>query len=236
MFFKSPLVVLITLLGLSAMSPARAQWAVIDVSAIGQLVQEVQELSQQVATAQSQLIQAQSEYAAITGNRGMELLLGGINRNYLTGNWSQVSQVMNGSSGSFPALAGSVQSLVQANAVLTPAQVSTFSPTERAQLSAARESAALLQALSRAALEKSSGRFAQLQQLISAIGTASDQKAALDLNARIAAEHGMLENESTKLQVLYQVAQSEEWARAQRAREQALADQGSLRTLPRMGL
>ena len=236
MFFKSPIVLLAAVLGLGTMNPAHAQWAVIDVASLGQLVQEVQQLQVQVTTAQSQLIQAQSEYAAITGNRGMELLLGGINRNYLPGNWSQVSQVMNGSSGSFPTLAGSVQSLVQANAVLTPAQVGALSPAQQTQLAAARQSAALLQALSRAELENSSGRFAQLQQLIGAIGTATDQKGVLDLNARIAAEHGMLENESTKLQVLYQVAQSEEWARAQRAREQALADQGSLRTLPNMGL
>ena len=36
--------------------------------------------------------------------------------------------------------------------------------------------------------------------------------------------------------MLYQVAQSQEWARAQQVREQAIADQGSLRTLPAMGL
>ena len=53
-----------------------------------------------------------------------------------------------------------------------------------------------------------SDRFTSLQQLISAIGGATDQKASLDLNARIAAEQGMLQNEQTKLQVLYQVAQS----------------------------
>lgn len=236
MFFKSPIGLLLALLGLGAMNPAHAQWAVIDVASLGQLVQEVAELRQQVATAQSQLTQAQNEYAAMTGNRGMQLLLAGTNRNYLPGNWSQVAQVMNGASGSFPGLAGSVQALVQSNAVLTPAQVNALSATEQAQLSAARLSAALLQGLSRTALQNSSGRFAQLQQLISAIGTANDQKGALDLNARIAAEQGMLENESTKLQVLYQIARSEELARAQRAREQGLADQGSLRSLPRMGL
>ena len=90
--------------------------------------------------------------------------------------------------------------------------------------------------MARAALQNSSDRFASLQQLITAIGTAVDQKGALDLTARIAAEQGMLQNEGTKLQSLYQVAQSQEWARAQRAREQAIADQGSLRNLPAMGL
>jgi type IV secretion system protein VirB5 len=228
----------VIVLGLLAFGahPARAQWAVIDVSAINQLVQEVEELRQQVATAQSQLTQARSEYAAITGNRGMQALLSGTVRNYLPTDWAQVAQILSGTSGSFPALAGSVQSLIQLNAVLSPAQVSALSATEQAQLTQARQSAALLQALARAALQNSSARFAQLQQLIAAIGSATDQKGALDLNARIAAEEGMLQNESTKLQVVYQIAQSQEWARAQQAREQTMADQGSLRALPPMGL
>ena len=46
----------------------------------------------------------------------------------------------------------------------------------------------------------------------------------------------MLQNEQTKLDVLYQAAQAEQWARSQREREQAIADIGSLRDLPAMGL
>jgi type IV secretion system protein VirB5 len=226
----------VTLLALGSSTPARAQWAVIDVSAIGQLVQEVQELRRQVATAQSQLSQAQSEYAAITGTRGMQLLLPGINRNYLPTNWSQLSQVLTGSSGSYAALATEVSALMAANAVLTPAQIATLSPTQQMQMTTARESPAMLQALARSALANSSDRFTSLQQLITAIGGATDEKASLDLTARITAEQGMLQNEATKLQGLYQVAQSQEWARAQRVREQAIADQGSLRQLPPMGL
>ena len=219
-----------------AIRPAHAQFAVIDIASIVQLVQEVQQLEQQVATARSQLSQAQAEYAAITGNRGMQNLLSGTNRNYLPTDWSQLQQVMSGSSGSYPALAGQVTTLVNSNAVLSPAQVATLSPTEQAQLVAARQNPALLQATARTALSNSSDRFAALQQLISAIGSAADEKASLDLNARIAAEHAMLQNESTKVQVLSQVAQSQEWSRAQRVREQAIADQGSFRQLPAMGL
>ena len=94
----------------------------------------------------------------------------------------------------------------------------------------------MLQALSRTALANSSDRFASLQQLISAIGAAGDQKASLDLTARITAEQGMLQNEQTKLEALYRVAESEERSRVQRLREQAIVDQGSLRRLPPMGL
>jgi type IV secretion system protein VirB5 len=228
--------VLAGLLAVGVPKPAHAQFAVIDVASIAQLVQEVKELEQQVATAKSQLAQAQSEYAAITGGRGMQLLLSGTLRNYLPSNWAQLSQVLSGGSASFPALASELTALVGANAVLTPAQVALLSPTQQAQLAAARQNPALLQATARTALSNSSDRFTSLQQLISAIGTAGDEKASLDLNARIAAEQGMLQNESTKVQVLYQVAQSQEWARAQRVREQAMADQGSLRQLPAMGL
>jgi type IV secretion system protein VirB5 len=224
-------------IGLTLGTPNRAyaQFAVIDVASIGQLVQEIQQLEQQVATARSQLSQAQAEYAAMTGGRGMEQLLSGTNRNYLPTDWSAVSQVLSGA-GTYPALSSNYQSLVTTNAVLSPAQIAGLSPLQQAQLTSARQSPALLQALSRAALSNSSDRFNSLQQLIGAIGSAGDQKAALDLSARITAEQAMLQNEQTKLQGLYQVAQSQEWARAQRAREQAISDQGSLRQLPAMGL
>ena len=88
------------ILAFGAPKPAHAQFAVIDVASIAQLIQEVQQLEQQVATAKSQLTQAQSEYAAITGNRGMQNLLSGTNRNYLPTDWTQLAQVMTGSSAS----------------------------------------------------------------------------------------------------------------------------------------
>ncbi len=234
---RKPLVTVLLVLGITfgVSQPANAQFAVIDVASIVQLVQQVQQLEQQVETAKSQLSQAQAEYASITGGRGMEQLLSGTTRNYLPTNWASVSQVLGGS-GSYPALSTDYQSLLASNAILTPAQVTRLTPVQQAQLSTARQSPALLQATSRAALANSSDRFASLQQLIGAIGGAADQKAALDLSARIAAEQAMLQNEQTKLQGLYQVAQSQEWARVQRAREQAIADEGSLRQLPAMGL
>lgn len=231
-----PGVLVLGALSFMGIHPAHAQFAVIDVASVTQLVNEVRQLEQQVETARSQLLQAQNEYAAITGGRGMQNLLSGTLRNYLPTDFTQLSQVMSGSSASFPALASSVTSLVSSNAILTPSQVASLSPSEQAQLAAARQNPALLAAMSQTALANSSSRFSDLQTLISAIGTASDQKASLDLTARITAEQGMLQNEATKIQILYQVAQSQEWARMQRVREQALVDQGSMRTLSPMGL
>lgn len=228
--------VLVGLLALGGVRPAQAQFAVIDVASITQLVKEYQTLQQELATAQSQLSQAQSAYAAITGSRGMQYLLSGTNWNYLPTSFAQLSQVLGGSSSAYGALAANISSLVTGNAILTPAQVAALSAIEQTHLTEARQNPALLQATASTALSNSSNRFASLQQLITALGSATDEKASLDLTARITAEQAMLQNDQTKLEGLYQVAVAQEWSRVQQARERAIADQGSLRTLPRMGL
>jgi type IV secretion system protein VirB5 len=219
---------------LSTMS--RAQFAVIDVGAIVQLVQQVATLERQLQTAEATLTNAQQQFSAIVGNRGMQNLLSTTNRNYLPTNWSQLSAAVNQTGGAYQALSVAVQSLMVANAVLTPQQVGTLSPAEQTQLQAARQSAALLQSTSRQSLDNTSTQFASLQQLINAIPSATDQKGALDLQARIQAEQAMLQNENTKMTVLHQTLEAQEWARKQAAREQVVAGVGSLRTLPALTL
>jgi type IV secretion system protein VirB5 len=215
----------VALLGLVSMAglirPAEAQWAVIDVSAIGQLVQQVSLLQQQLANAEQQLGQAQQQLQSMTGPRGMQNLLSGVTRNYLPPSFGQIPSL----------LAGPIQRQVGTNAVLTAAQVAALSPAEQAQLSAARGNAALLQVTAQQAYATTSARFASLQQLIGAIPAATDQKGILELQVRVQSEQGMLQNEATKLNLLYQAAVAEEWARRQSAREQAVTGIGSLRTL-----
>jgi type IV secretion system protein VirB5 len=210
---------------------ANAQWAVVDVASIKELVVEVTTLEQQLNTAKSMLSQAQSQYQSLTGNRGMQNLLSGITYNYLPPDWSSLVAAINQNSTSYNSLATGIQSNLSANAVLTPSQVATLSPAENLQLQAARKSAATLQALTQQALSTTSSRFASIQQLITAIGSATDAKGALDLQARIQSEQGLLQTESTKLGILYQVVQAEELTRKQQARENAIASVGSLRTL-----
>lgn len=221
---------------LGAISPAHAQWAVVDVGAIAQLIEQVATLREQLDTARNQLTQAQQQYQSMTGGRGMEQLLAGTVRNYLPPDWQALEAALNGLQGSYSGLAGQLDAMIDANAVLTPDQIARISIQERGQLEAARKSAALLQVTSRRALEASSTRFASLQQLITAISTATDQKAVLDLQARITAEQAMLQNEQTKLMVLYHAAQAEELARRQRASELAIANIGSLRRSAPIGL
>ena len=205
---------------------AQAQFAVIDVASLTQLMSQVRTLEQQVATARNQLTQAQAEYQAITGARSMEQLLSGTARNYLPPDWVALQSTLQGPGGSYPALAADLSRALKAESVLSAGQLAALSPGASAQLQAERQSAALLQSLTHEALANSSSRFAALQQLIDAIARAGDQKAILDLQARIAAETSMLQNEHTKLQVLYQGAQADQWANAQRLRELAIAGHG----------
>lgn len=227
---------ILVLLAVGAPRPAAAQFAVIDIGAIEQLVQQYAMLEQQLATLRNQLTQAQQQYAALTGQRGMQQLLSGVNRNYLPQSWIDLVAVMQGTSGTYGSLAANVQGLVANNAVLGSEDLTRLSPAEQAQLTTERQLAALQQGIARSALDTTSTRFASLQQLINAIPTATDAKGALDLQARIAAEQTMLENEETKLQILQQTLQAEQAALDQQRTERAIADIGSLRTLAPMGL
>ncbi len=202
---------------------AHAQFAVIDVAAVTQLVTEVQNLEQALNVAQAQL-------RSMTGDRGMEELLAGTNRNYLPTDWSQLTAALNGTSSAYTALSGAIQQALTEDAVLTPQQVGTLSPGAQQQLTENRNTAALLQGVSRQALANASGRFTDLQQLITTIGTASDQKAILDLNARIGAEQVMVENERTKLAMLVAAAEAQHWTDEEQDRERAIAEQGQFAT------
>ena len=217
--------------GLTVAAPAaHAQFAVIDVAAVTQLVTEVKNLEQTLTVAREHLAEAQTELRSMTGDRGMEQLLAGTNRNYLPGDWGELAAALNDSSSAYAVLSGGIQQALAEDTVLTPQQLGTLSPDGQRQLAAERRTAALLQATSRQALANASNRFAALQQLIGAIGTASDEKGILDLNARIGAEQAMLENEQAKLSMLVATAEAQRWTDEEQERERAIAGQGEFAT------
>jgi type IV secretion system protein VirB5 len=218
----SPLFALLFLAGLPA---AQAQIPVIDVASLTQLIMQIQTLEQQLSTARNELAQAQSEYQSITGQRGMQQLLSGTPRNYLPANWPTLAALATGAGG-YPVLGGDIRAALKAVGVLTPQQLAALSSADASQLQAQRQSVALLEAITDTAVANASGRFAALQTLIDAIGSANDQKAILELQARISAEQAMLANEHTKLDELYRGSEAQAWANAQRARELTVAAHG----------
>ena len=230
MSFATKSLTLVTFAFMAAAPAARAQFAVIDVASVTQLVAEVQDLEQALTVARQHLLEAQTELRSMTGDRGMERLLAGTSRNYLPADWDQLTAALDDTSSAYATLSGAIRQALAEDAVLTPRQVTTLSPDGQQQLATDRGTAALLQAVSRQALANTSSRFAGLQELIDAIGTASDQKSILDLDARIGAEAAMLENEQTKLAVLVATAEAQRWADEEQARERAIAGQGEFAT------
>jgi type IV secretion system protein VirB5 len=218
--------VLACLLALISWAPAaHAQWAVIDAPAIVQLIQEVETMAQQLATAKEQLLQAKQALQTMTGDRGMEQLLSGTVRNYLPSDWSQLTGALQGSGG-FGALSSDVQNIITANAVLSPQRLATLSSSAQQLLQSERQWSAMEQAIAHQALSYTSSRFASIQSLISAISGATDQKAILDLQARINAELGMLQNEHTKVQILQQSSLAQESSMRLQIREQVIDGHG----------
>lgn len=227
---------LLVLISAALVQPCMAQIPVTDLGAIAQLITQVANMENQLVTMRNQLVQAESTLKSMTGSRGMEQLLGGQNRNYLPTDWNSLASVISNSSTAYSALAANLQSIVSGNSVMSTAQISQLGPNERMALSDARNSAATSGAVSRSALADTSSRFNDLQQLISAIGTTTDQKAILELQARINAEQTMISNDQSKLQALYKTTEADEELRKQRVRERAIADVGSFATLAPMGL
>ncbi len=209
---------------------AQAQWAVIDVPAIAQLIQQVQTLQQQVALARDQLQQAKQSLQSMTGPRGMDQLLNGTARNYLPANWTEMTDVLQGRVGAYSALAHEIKAAIKANAVLPDSRLALMNAADRQQLQSVRQWTATQQAIAHEALAANSSRFASLQRLIAAIPAATDQKAILELQARIGAEQSMLQTEQIKLQVLQQASAAEDVVNSERLTEQAIAADGRFET------
>jgi len=225
---RQPVLLVLAVLVLAA-APVRAQWAVVDVQAIAQLLREVQTMQQQLLVAQTQLTQARTALATMTGQRGMQSLLSGVERNYLPTTAPQLFAAVPGGGG-YPIFAQDVRTAMTTNAVLSTSQVSTLAPADQSRLLAVRQANAVRTSIAEEALANSSGRFAEIQSLIGAIGRADDQKSILELQARIVAELGMLQGEQNKLLTLTHALEAQDAVNALKERETVLAGQGQFAT------
>jgi type IV secretion system protein VirB5 len=217
----------VLLLGLTGM-PARATMPVIDVAALKQMLVEISYWKQQIGAMQNELNQLQKTHAAMTGDRGMQLLLPTnlVQRNYLPADWAEMLKALDGKSAEYGALSEGVAAAIKARAVLDEARLASLGNAERDSVMRARRSAAAAAITAQRAYANAGKRFEALEGLVAAIGKAPDAKAIADLQGRIAAEEAMLGNEQAKLTTLYQAAQAEQWVQAVELREAAIAGHG----------
>jgi len=215
-----------------AAMPAVATIPVIDFSALAQLAKQVSAWQQQLSAMQQQLQQLQTTNGAITGNRGLgELLpISAADRNYLPLDWTGLQALYEGTSTSHQSLQTMANEIKQTNTILQATDLARLPQTVHSLLAVERGGIAGNQALMRHAYANQSARFADLQTLVTAIGTTTDLKAINELNARIGAERAMLLNESIKIASLAHIASTDSAARELQRRELVMIGHGSFAT------
>ena len=203
---------------------------VIDVAAIAEAVKQYHQMVQQLEQLQAQLDQAKKLYSSMTGDRGMQNLLSGEARNVIPTNWQETLAQMGG--GDINGLAKQIKDRAAKIDTATLEKLLSSGTADASQGFA--NSAASAQAAAGRSYDNASERFARLQGLMDAIGTATDAKAIADLQARVGVEQVMLQNEAIKLQALQQAASAQQAMEAQQRREMSLDKPSSNNSLPRV--
>jgi type IV secretion system protein VirB5 len=202
------------------MPTALAQIPVTDVASITQramesaqqltqLLNQLEQMKAQLQTMRNQLDQAKEAYKSMTGSRGMGQLLGNQNYERIPTNWQQTLDMTNGTGqyGNISSLAGKI---LKTMGGIDP---SVFSSVDQAYGRLAGDQAkatASYQAVQGTQYDDAANRFGALKQLITKIDQAPDQKAILDLNARIGAQQVMLQNEQLKMLALAQLREAQQ--------------------------
>ncbi|WP_230411898.1 type IV secretion system protein [Denitromonas iodatirespirans] len=207
---------------------------VVDVAALAQLIQQIMYWQQQIQSMSDQLNQMKSTYNSLNGSRGLGNLmtLSNAQRNYLPTDHAEIVKVLNGVSTQYSGLSSKVSAVMSANAVLSSTDLAAMTPSQKAMIEDGRRAAAMISTLSQTGYQNTSGRFAQLQSLITAINATADPKAIAEIQARIAGEQTMLANEQTKMQTIFYMAQAEQIAQEQRAKEKRVAAHGAFSSRP----
>lgn len=215
----------------TAPAPAHAGGVpVIDVAAIAEAIKQYEQMVQQLEQLQAQLDQAKKLYSSMTGDRGMQDLLANEARNVIPTNWQETLAQMGG--GDVTGLAKQIRdnaSRIDAN-LINDLLTSGTADASRGFAN----SAASAQASAGTVYDNAAGRYARLQSLVDAIGTAQDAKAIADLQARIEAEQTMLQNESIQMAALAQAADAQARIERQQVRELTLDKASSNNALPRV--
>jgi type IV secretion system protein VirB5 len=167
-------------LGGSALT-AHAQLLVTDPKALAEAVKQVRAWEQQYA-------QMRMQIESMTGNRGMAGLLPAAMR-VLPPDWTQ----------SMTQLSALAQEIRSAQAILTPRQAASLSPSLQSFLSQAQNISAANQAMAQAAYNDATVREQRLRTLTGALATTNDPKAAYDLANAIAIEHAALVKDQNQL-------------------------------------
>lgn len=221
-------------IGLFGGSQAFAGIPVIDGANLAQQIQQVASWVQQYQQMTQQIQQLQQQIESVTGSRGFSALLNSSTyqqaRRMLPQDAQTLLDLANG--GSYGNLASSINSIKQATTTL--GNGSFTSSTAASQWQADLNRAASNKALSMEAYTDATKRLQNLEGMIDQISQTQDPKAIGELQARINAEQGIIQNEQAKIQAMSMLASAERQIAEQQARETSIKTAGSVSSIPRV--
>lgn len=171
-----------------------AQTAQHNIAMVAQWAKEIKEMQQQYTELKRHWDKMDTMESLVKGTR----YLGVTNAPGINGEIPAPGSVYSGNY-------GSTKSIMNAERISKTNSVTQDELRERHFQSAAAEKALALKTY-----DGAQARLDNINTLISKISSAQDPKAIQDLQARIAAEQALVQNESTKLQMVTQLSRSEE--------------------------
>lgn len=195
---------------------------------IMQHVQTLAQFAEQVQRLQSQLEEARKMYSAVNGIRGMgDLLNNPMLRQYVPKSYADLYKLGSDiDAGRYSGLSGSIKAIKKANRIVQSKDFKNPEGRAAKMMEKHQTELATMEAAAQAAYENAGQRFEDLQVLVDKVNQVQDQKAVLDLQARIQAEQVMMQNELTKLQLMQQLQQAQELQRRQEIREIGVSQAG----------
>jgi type IV secretion system protein VirB5 len=197
-------------------SNVRAQGIpVIDIANLIQTLMQVMNDVTKISNQVQQITQLQEQLASINGMRNLGNVFNSpALRNYVPAEAFTAINAVNSSG--YAGLNPTAKSLRDAGMVYNCLDLTgTARTTCQAALAQPYQQKGLLQD----AMTAAAGRLTQIQALMNQINATTDQKAILELQARIAAENAQLAHETSQIQMLQGMADSEERIARSRDRE-----------------
>jgi type IV secretion system protein VirB5 len=189
---------------------------VFDASNFAQNVMQVKHMLAQLSQMRQQLDQGKAQLNAIKGERGMGRIVTESSRDYIPRNWREALDM---GGGDIDALANDIRATA---GFLSDADMESINAPYRDQVRRNGDAALRGQAMQAAVFERSGERFGRIKILMDRIDQAEDAKAIEDLQARIATEEVMLQNELVRAQAMTAMLEARNEVREESERQSML--------------
>ena len=221
---RSILSIAVTLTAMTAV-PAHAQQVVYDPTSFAQMVKDARTAIEQLDSLKAQVQQGQELFASLNELSNVNAIAERLGLPEIRNPLPDMATLRSAADGDLSALgelAERADAIRRETRVYTPDAPSAADALERSGARTARD-LAIGETVDRAATDRLEG----LETLRRALDTAPNARAVMDLNARLAAEQALIQNEQVRLQGLALTQAAEARLEDQRARERIAAERSA---------